>query len=679
MNFRIFILLLLVIAGFLRPSFGHAAKSLPESALAKVNAALKKGELSRDEAALYKTFSIFDQGRLPERFKRTGPVVPVKNGTIIIRQLKKDFETLSPQTQETLRPYLFKKKGRLSGKTLYKTNAISSNVSQKTVLETHLLDNWTTTANFNIEWGNAVPVDAADVARWAEYFEKSWFEIISSQGYAIPKGADTKLVDVYIANTGSNSNILYNNTLASGWYGFTHVWDDYPGVPYIVVNNNYTWAPLNDDLDGKVPGAMKVTAAHEFFHTIHLTIDYWEDGWWMETSSTWMEDHVYDGVNDYHNYIGPGSEWTLNPNVSLLFVNGSHEYENVIWGKYLSEKWGGAQAIKSIWDNSVAVQGSSSVVATNSFFISHSSTLSDAFKDFAAKNLFMNYSEGSNYGSMEIRRTYSSYTSGVQSSLSLTGKSPDYLGTNYIRFVPASGPNLTITFDGDEYYRGRNIVWGATIVIPTLAGYSSIEIPLDSGAQNGFAMISGYHNYSALYLVANVLSETGLTPAEYAITFYADYPDGIPYAFHACENCSAQALPLMEFLDNDEVVTIANIGWGGGGGSGGGCFIATAAYGYYDEPHVMVLRDFRDKYLMTNGPGRSFVDFYYRMSPGMADFISEREWSKSLVRILLMPLIGLAWLLLNMPAIPFFFTFILLSAVILRLYSHKNRSKKLIS
>ncbi len=94
----------------------------------------------------------------------------------------------------------------------------------------------------------------------------------------------------------------------------------------------------------------------------------------------------------------------------------------------------------------------------------------------------------------------------------------------------------------------------------------------------------------------------------------------------------------------------------GGGSVGGGCFIATAAYGSYEAPYVKILREFRDNYLLKsfelrvlsfefdvpNILGRTFVKAYYRISPPIADFIRESEVLKFLVRIVLLPLIGMA-------------------------------------
>lgn len=91
------------------------------------------------------------------------------------------------------------------------------------------------------------------------------------------------------------------------------------------------------------------------------------------------------------------------------------------------------------------------------------------------------------------------------------------------------------------------------------------------------------------------------------------------------------------------------VGGSAGGGGGGGCFIATAAYGSSMEPHVMVLREFRDKLLLPNRAGRAFVRAYYKHSPPPADFIAARSWLRATVRILLLPVVAFSWLALHQP------------------------------
>jgi hypothetical protein len=69
------------------------------------------------------------------------------------------------------------------------------------------------------------------------------------------------------------------------------------------------------------------------------------------------------------------------------------------------------------------------------------------------------------------------------------------------------------------------------------------------------------------------------------------------------------------------------------------CFIATAAWGSWMDPHVVSLRDFRDQALMTNAPGRAFVAFYYRHSPAVAEFIGRHEALRAATRAALAPVV----------------------------------------
>ena len=69
------------------------------------------------------------------------------------------------------------------------------------------------------------------------------------------------------------------------------------------------------------------------------------------------------------------------------------------------------------------------------------------------------------------------------------------------------------------------------------------------------------------------------------------------------------------------------------------CFIATAAYGSYLDPHVKILRDFRDNVLLKNRLGQILIDYYYEYSPPIASKISEHESLKTVTRIALTPLV----------------------------------------
>lgn len=62
------------------------------------------------------------------------------------------------------------------------------------------------------------------------------------------------------------------------------------------------------------------------------------------------------------------------------------------------------------------------------------------------------------------------------------------------------------------------------------------------------------------------------------------------------------------------------------------CFIATAAYGTPMAEEVDILRQFRDELLLNNPVGRAFVSVYYKLSPPIAEFISEHQVLRTVVR-----------------------------------------------
>jgi len=77
------------------------------------------------------------------------------------------------------------------------------------------------------------------------------------------------------------------------------------------------------------------------------------------------------------------------------------------------------------------------------------------------------------------------------------------------------------------------------------------------------------------------------------------------------------------------------------------CFIATAAYGTPMADEIGILRRFRDEYLLTNPVGATLVEFYYRFSPPIAEFITENPSLKPIVRAALLPAVVMSAVAVN--------------------------------
>jgi isopenicillin-N N-acyltransferase-like protein len=103
-------------------------------------------------------------------------------------------------------------------------------------------------------------------------------------------------------------------------------------------------------------------------------------------------------------------------------------------------------------------------------------------------------------------------------------------------------------------------------------------------------------------------------------------------------NVNAPATNITMNGDYSITANFRAVGW---------CFIATVAYGTPMAEEIQILREFRDEYLLTNPLGRALVDFYYKVSPPIAEFITEHPSLKPIVRAMLVPVVAMSNVFVN--------------------------------
>jgi hypothetical protein len=139
-----------------------------------------------------------------------------------------------------------------------------------------------------------------------------------------------------------------------GYYGYCTT-DDLTGAQqvsaYCALDDDFA----RDQFGAKPVDALRVTAAHEFFHAIQFAADVTEDVWFMEGSATWAEDVVYDSVNDNYQYLSNSP--IRHPRTALDFSGGSYPYGSFIFFTYAAERRGGS-VVRQFWDEAVGVRTS---------------------------------------------------------------------------------------------------------------------------------------------------------------------------------------------------------------------------------------------------------------------------------------------------------------------------------
>lgn len=229
-----------------------------------------------------------------------------------------------------------------------------------------------------------------------------------------------------------------------------------------------------------------------------------------------------------------------------------------------------------------------------------------------------------------------------------------------LTFSNAGGETTT---DTDGVYSHEVVSGWSGIVTPTKAGYTFSPTSRDytdvtSNQQD--------HNYTAsliqhtLTIAAGTGGTTNPTPGSYPhdygtqVQVTAEPSSGYQFSGWTGD-ASGTTSPITITMDADKSITAnftalpaGDTGDGDSGGKKGGCFIATAAYGSPLHPHLDILRDFRDKYLMPSRFGRNLVELYYRYSPSIANFIAKHRLLKVAVRINLLPVIAFSYSILHL-------------------------------
>ena len=222
-------------------------------------------------------------------------------------------------------------------------------------------------------------------------------------------------------------------------------------------------------------GALEVTVAHEFFHAIQFGYDVYENSFWMENTAVWMEEQVYDSVNDYLNYVPDAFS---NPDVPLD-SDDSIMYAYGIWPLYMSQKTSQG-AIQDIWEACEAG-------AEENAFEAQAEVMDEAYEggweqlvlDFRGAMFNRDdFEEGGSYPAVDIYETYTSFP--ATDSLEV-----DHTGALFLKFKTSVQGQLNLCFTGNKAETRAKVY--------TIDGSRNIEeVPLEPADNAGRVILTTF-------------------------------------------------------------------------------------------------------------------------------------------------------------------------------------------
>src|SRR5919106_3725749 len=435
-----------------------------------LNRAVARGRLDRPTADRYLALAFSDHRRLPDRFVSDVPW----DGTLPLLKLRERLARMPPgQSRAAIRQALDPAMcfGEPDGP-----------------------DEDSTSPYFHVHYDSTTLDPSLTIGAYVESLDTTWETEVVDFGWAAPP----------LAPSFTKYPVLINE-LMPGLYGFvasTFGVGNNPSTPWNEGDAQASCMVLNEDYTGfpsPPQASLNATTAHEFNHSIQfgygaLTGPNRPDAAFIEGGATWMEDEVFDGANDNHNFLWPDftqsmGEYTPSP------------YRYWVIFRALTERFGagvaggGEDVMEAFWE-AVSQSGSAiDLAALNEALVAKGTTLADAYHA-AAVALKFNVAcaggivyphcleEGPAYVAAETPTPLNATIASVNGAVTRTLQ--DDYALNWIA-IPSAGGSYSVTLQNNSAVGGQ---FRASVVCLTASGMAVTPLPAVVGPSSSTALAS---------------------------------------------------------------------------------------------------------------------------------------------------------------------------------------------
>ncbi|MBI3158977.1 MAG: hypothetical protein HYZ26_05190 [Chloroflexi bacterium] len=261
------------------------------------------------------------------------------------------------------------------------------------------------------ENGNDIPDFVEQVGSTLEFV---WDVEINIFGWPAPppdggRGGDNRL-DVYLSD-------IINRYGALGYVtneGHDALVGDNPATEaveqramsaFLVLDNDYQDDLLRPEDRARWLELLRSTASHEFLHVIQFGIDGGEnDNWFFESVATWMEDEVYNDINDLVRYVGAAFKAPDSCQLARGGVTKEEDrlnwYARWLFFRFISERHGHA-TVRDIWltaghDQTNGYKAFAGPLATAE------TEILQVFREYSLALLLRDFEEGEDYPTVRL-------------------------------------------------------------------------------------------------------------------------------------------------------------------------------------------------------------------------------------------------------------------------------------